>query len=113
MSRGEFLSEFELYVLLALVRVADGAPGAEVRAEIEETSGRSPSIGAVYTTLARLEEKGLVAFRLSEPEPVRGGRARKQYRLTAAGRRALEHSARGLARMLDGSGLKLEPGQGR
>lgn len=103
--RGAYLSEFELYVLLALVRCRGDAPGAEVREEIEERSGRAPSIGAVHTTLGRLEDKGLVTFRVLDPEPVRGGRARKSYRLTAAGKRALEHSARALRRMLDGAGF--------
>jgi DNA-binding PadR family transcriptional regulator len=103
MPRGEYLSEFELYVLLALVRQGGEAPGADVRREIERGSGRQASIGAVHTTLLRLEEKGLVAYRLSAPAPVRGGRARKFYRLTAAGKRALAQSADGLARMLRGA----------
>lgn len=107
MMKGEFLSEFEMYVLLAVVRLGGDAPGAEVRQEIEATSGRSPSIGAVHTTLGRLENKGMVTFTLSDPEPVRGGRARKRYRLTAEGDRALERSAAGLARMLEHSGLRL------
>ena len=113
MTNREFLSEFELYVLLAVMRLGGEVPGAEVRQEIETTSGRSPSIGAVLTTLGRLEDKGMVIFRLSEPEPVRGGRARKRYRLTAAGRRALERSAEGLARMLEGSGIRLGPERAR
>jgi DNA-binding PadR family transcriptional regulator len=107
MTKGEFLSEFELYVLLAVVRLDGAALGAEVRQEIEATSTRSPSIGSVLTTLGRLENKGMVTWTLSEPEPVRGGRARKQYRLTAEGRRTLERSAAGLARMLEHSGLRL------
>jgi DNA-binding PadR family transcriptional regulator len=102
MTRGDYLSEFELYVLLAIVRRGDDAPGAEVRQEIEEASGRSPSIGAVHTTLGRLEEKGLVKYRVLDPEPVRGGRARKAYALTPAGRRAMERSASAMTRMLDG-----------
>jgi DNA-binding PadR family transcriptional regulator len=113
MTKGDFLSEFEMYVLLAVLRRGEEVPGAEVRQEIEAASGRSPSIGAVHTTLGRLEEKGLVNYRLSEPEPVRGGRARKQYRLTPAGQRALERSAAGLAQMLEGTGLRLRPGRAR
>jgi DNA-binding PadR family transcriptional regulator len=103
MAKGDYLAEFELYVLLAIVRNGDEAPGADVRREIEAGSGRRVTIGAVYTTLLRLEEKGLVSFRLSAPEPVRGGRARKHYRLTAAGKRALAQSAAGLSRMMQGA----------
>lgn len=102
MTRGDYLSEFELYVLLAIVRRGSDAPGADVRQEIEESSGRSPSIGAVHTTLGRLEDKGLVKYRILDPEPVRGGRARKAYALTAEGRRALERSAAAMTRMLQG-----------
>lgn len=103
MARGEYLSEFELYVLLAITRSGGEAPGAEVRRSIEAGSGRRVTIGAVHTTLLRLEEKGFVRFRLSAPEPVRGGRARKFYRLTATGERALALSAEGMSRMLNGS----------
>jgi len=103
MPKGEYLAEFELYVLLAIVRLGSEAPGAEVRREIEAVGGRRVSIGAVHTTLLRLEQKGLLGSRLSEPEPVRGGRARKYYRLTAAGKRSLAQSANALSRMLKGA----------
>jgi DNA-binding PadR family transcriptional regulator len=104
MPKGAYLAEFELYVLLAIVRIGAAAPGAEVRREIEAVGGRRVSIGAVHTTLLRLEDKGLLDSHLSEPEPVRGGRARKVYRLTAAGERMLSQSASALSRMLHGAG---------
>jgi PadR family transcriptional regulator, regulatory protein PadR len=57
-------------------------------------------IGAVYATLARLDEKGYVKFRISDPLPIQGGRSRKQVLLTAAGRRALAHSVEMFKRIL-------------
>lgn len=102
MPKGDFVGEFELYVILALAHQGDEAYGVTIRREIEERTGRTVVIGAVYATLARLEEKGLVQFRISDPQPVQGGRARKYFTLTAAGRRALRHSTAMLARMMAG-----------
>jgi DNA-binding PadR family transcriptional regulator len=100
MPKGRYLGEFELYVMAALARLGDDAYGVTVRQEIERRSARPVAIGAVYATLARLADKGLVAFRISDPLPVPGGRARKHARLTPAGRRALRHSTAMLARMI-------------
>lgn len=102
MAKGELLGEFELYVMLALVHLGDDAYGVAIRQEIERRTGREAVIGAVYATLARLEAKDLVRFWMSEPLPVQGGRARKCFRLTAAGDRALTHSTSMLARMMQG-----------
>jgi len=102
MAKGDFVGEFELYVMLALEHLAPEAYGVAVRQEIERRTGRDVAIGAVYATLGRLEDKGLVGFSLSEPQPVQGGRARKHFSLTADGRRALKHSTTMLRRMLDG-----------
>ena len=63
-----------------------------VRREIEERTGRNVSIGAVYATLERLETKGYVSSSMGEPTPERGGRAKRLFRLQAAGRRALQVS---------------------
>jgi DNA-binding PadR family transcriptional regulator len=100
MPKGQYMGEFELYVMAALAHLGQDAYGMSVRREIEARSGRYVAIGAVYATLKRLEEKGLVRFTVSQPLPVPGGRARRHARLTAAGQRALEHSTRMLARML-------------
>jgi DNA-binding PadR family transcriptional regulator len=108
MSKGKFLAEFELYLMLALSRLGDNAYGVSVRQEIEQRTGRPVSIGAVYETLSRLGDKGLVTFRISDPVPVPGGRSRKYFRLTAKGERALRHSASMMFRMMDG--LDLIPG---
>ena len=72
MPKGEFLGEFELYVMGALARIGDDAYGVTVREEIEERCGRTVAIGAVYATLSRLSDKGYVTFRISDPLPVPG-----------------------------------------
>ena len=109
MSTGDFLGEFELYVMLALSRLGDDAYGIAIRQEIETRTRRGVAIGAVYATLSRLESKGLVRHELSEPRPVQGGRARKYFTLTAAGERALTHSTSMLARMMQGWKPGTEP----
>jgi DNA-binding PadR family transcriptional regulator len=100
--KGAFLGEFELYVMLALAHLGPEAYGVIIRQEIARRAGRDVAIGAVYATLARLEAKGLVTHALSDPQPVQGGRARKHFRLTRAGERALAHSASMLTRMMHG-----------
>jgi DNA-binding PadR family transcriptional regulator len=110
MAKGDFVGEFELYVMLALAQLDADAYGVTIRREIEARTGRTIAIGAVYATLARLEEKRLVQFRISEPQPVQGGRARKYFTLTAAGTRAVRHSTAMLARMMAGLSPDLRGG---
>ena len=109
MSKGEFLGEFEQLVLLALIRLADEAYGMAVRREIEDRADRAVSIGAVYATLDRLEEKGLVKSRLGEPSEERGGRAKKCCTITAAGGKALERSQQAVRQMLAGLPARWNP----
>lgn len=113
MTERRSLAEFELYVLLAVARLGEGAYGVTIRREIETQGRRKVSMGAIYATLARLEEKGLVGFRYSEPLPVRGGRSRKLVSLTRGGRVALAGSVTGLQRMMKGLDLSHEPGGAR
>jgi len=77
-------------VLLALLQLGPDAYGATIRREIEERTGRELAISAVYTTLQRLEHKGLVRSRVGEPLPERGGRRRKHFELLPLGARALK-----------------------
>ena len=107
----ESLAEFELFVMLAVARLSE-AYGAAIRREIEERTGRPVSIGAVYATLARLGEKGLLTFRHSDPQPVQGGRARKFCLLTPDGLEALEVATARIARMTDGLDLGSVPVEG-
>ena len=102
MAKGVLLGELELYVMLAVAQLGADAYGVGIRQEIERRTSRDVAIGGVYATLARLEGKGLVRFTLSEAQPVQGGRARKIFRLTPAGARALAHSTAMLARMMHG-----------
>lgn len=107
---GRFLAEFELFVMLAITRLGEDATGASIRHDIEERTGRLVAVGALYATLSRLGEKGLLDFFVSEPQPTRGGRARKHYFLSPAGREATEHSSTMLRRMMSGAGLVAESG---
>ncbi len=102
MSKGKFLAEFELFVMLALARLGNDAYGVSIRREIESRTDRPVSIGAVYATLGRLSDKGLVIHSISLPLPVPGGRSRKYFQLSKQGRRALAHSAGMLTQMMDG-----------
>jgi PadR family transcriptional regulator PadR len=103
------LGELELLVMLALLHLGQDAYGISIRQEIERRSGHDVAIGAVYATLARLEGKRFVTPWLSEPLPIRGGRARKHWKLTGLGERALRNAATSLAGMLEGLGLTPEP----
>src|ERR1700675_3527473 len=79
------LGEFEYLLITAAARLKDGAYGAAIREEIEATTGRKCSIGALYTTLDRLETKGLLKTWMGETTPQRGGRAKRMVRVTAKG----------------------------
>ncbi len=92
MAKGDYLGEFEMVVMLALFRLGERAYGMTIRLEIEERTGRSVSIGAVYTTLRRLQRKGFVSSALGEPSPSRGGRAKKYFTLEPDGLDALQRS---------------------
>jgi len=86
------LGEFEQLVLFALLKLKDDAYGAAIRKEIEQQTGRNVNSGAVYITLERLENRGLVTSRWGEPTGARGGRRRRYYELAAEGAGALHRS---------------------
>ena len=89
-TRDEFLlGTLEQIVLLATMRLGDRAYGMTIRDEIDKRTGRAVSFGAVYVTLQRLEDKGLVSSWVGEPTAERGGRAKRFFRVTADGRQAL------------------------
>jgi PadR family transcriptional regulator, regulatory protein PadR len=79
------LGEFEYLLLAAAVRLGEDAYGAAIRQEIENTTSRRCSIGALYTTLDRLEAKGLITTRMGDATPQRGGRPKRMVRVTANG----------------------------
>ena len=96
------LGELEQLVLLAVLRVGPEAYALSVAEALETHAGRAVMIATVHKTLARLEEKGLVASRLGEPTAVRGGRRRRHYAVTRAGRAAVRESFETLRRMSQG-----------
>jgi DNA-binding PadR family transcriptional regulator len=91
-STRDSLGEFEQIVLLALVRLSDNAYGVPIRHEIEKRTRRTISIGALYSTLDRLEAKSYVSSRFSDPTPERGGRSRRYFKVEPPGLKALQRS---------------------
>ena len=85
------IGELELAVLLCVARNGDDAYGAVIRRDLSARAHRDYAVGAIYVTLQRLEEKGLVTSEMSEPTAVRGGRSKRVYRVTAAGSKALRN----------------------
>src|SRR5690348_7475230 len=105
MKTAESLGDFEQLVLLAVLRLAQDAYGVTVRTEIEQCTGRKTTSGALYTTLDRLEKKGLLKSWFGEPTPQRGGRAKRFFKLTPAGKSALVQAQRAYRRLLVGVDL--------
>jgi len=103
-----YLGEFEQLVLLAVLRLGENAYGVTILDEIRRRTGRQPALGAIYTTLARLERKKLVSYRIGDPLPERGGRRKKLYRLEPRGAEALGRAVEVLTHMIDGLGKKQE-----
>ncbi len=102
MGKGNSLGEFEQLILLALMRIGSNAYGMTIRRELAERIEREVSIGAIYTTLERLERKGFVTSLIGEPTKERGGRAKRYFRICAPGHKALEESWNNVHRMRDG-----------
>jgi DNA-binding PadR family transcriptional regulator len=95
------LGSLELAVLMSVARLGDDAYGLGVRRDVSKLRGHDYSVGAIYTTLARLEEKGLLGSTTTDPLPVRGGRSRRQYQLSPDGRDALRDAERFASRLWD------------
>lgn len=104
---GHWLGEFEQLVLFAVLHLEPDAYGVTVRQAIEDRAGRSVSAGAIYTTLERLEARGLVRSEWGEPTRERGGKRKRFYRLTAEGREALDRSWQAVRAMARGAAQKL------
>ena len=100
------LGELEQIVLLGILRVGEEAYGVPILEVIAREAKRDITLATVYKTLSRLEDKGFVTGTLGDPTPVRGGRRKRYFALTATGRRALRQSVNALRRMTRG----LEPG---
>lgn len=94
--------EFEILVLLAILRLKGGAYGVTIREELESETSRRLTLGTIYKTLGRLEDKGLLASRASEPTAERGGRRKKLYEVTPTGMSAVRDSLADLRRLAAG-----------
>jgi PadR family transcriptional regulator PadR len=102
MAKPDSLGQFEQLVLTAILSLREGAYGVSIHSKVGELAEPRPvSLGAIYVTLDRLEDKGLIASWMSDPTPERGGRAKRCYRLEALGERALQESAVTARRMWD------------
>jgi len=96
------IGNFELMILLALIRLDENAYGVPISKEIEKRSGREVSVASVYAALERLEAKGFVVSEIGEPTPERGGRAKRYFRITARGVREVRDTRRALVNLWDG-----------
>ena len=103
------LGELEQVVLLATLRLGDEGYGVTIQDAIRRATERDLTLGTIHKTLVRLEAKGLVASRIGESAPHRGGRRKRHYAVTADGVRLLRASIRGLRRMAAGLAVGLEP----
>ena len=100
MPRGDSLGQFEQLVLTAVVTLGENAYGITIHKKVQAlASSKAVTLGAIYVTLDRLEDKGYVSSRLSEPTAERGGRAKRCYRIEGAGERALRDSIATARRM--------------
>jgi PadR family transcriptional regulator, regulatory protein PadR len=108
MSR-ESLGHFELLVLLALLRVGEDAYGVPIARAIEQSSGRRVILASVYNTLERLEEKGMIRSTIGQSTPERGGRAKRYFAITVAGRREVGAAKKALTLLWEG--IPLHEGQ--
>jgi len=85
MPKKTYLGEFELMILLTLIRLGDEAYGVPISKELGSIAGREAALGSVYAALDRLEKKGFVISTVGDPTPARGGRAKRYFRVTKAG----------------------------
>jgi DNA-binding PadR family transcriptional regulator len=97
------IGEFEYLILTSASRLGDNAYGASIRSKIENATGRSCSIGALYTTLDRLESKGFVKTWMGDPTPQRGGRSKRLVQVTATGVKVASDFLRAITRISKGA----------
>lgn len=97
-----YIGEFEELVLLAILSQGDNAYGVTIRQALEDATGRSVTVGSLYTTLSRLEQKGLVKSWFGDPTAERGGRAKKHYKVKGSAQvllKGVEAARRRLVRL--------------
>jgi PadR family transcriptional regulator, regulatory protein PadR len=96
------LSNFELMVMLAIIRIGEESYGVSISNEIEATTGSEVLLGSVYDTLARLEQKGLISSVIGEATAERGGRAKRHFRATSKGIRIVRDTQKSLIKLWKG-----------
>jgi DNA-binding PadR family transcriptional regulator len=102
MPKRSYLGEFELMILLALIRLGEDAYGVPISKELRDVTGREVALGSVYAALDRLEKKGFVVSTLGDPTPERGGRAKRYFRVTKTGMREVEATRTALIKLWRG-----------
>ena len=107
----DFLGEFEQMVLLCILRLGEDAYGLAIRNELERVAGRRPSSGSLYTTLDRLERKGLLTSEAGSTDGSRGGRRRRYVRVTAEGHSQLRDARHRLLALWEGLEAGLDRGR--
>jgi len=96
------MGEVEQWVLLAILRLGEGAFALDVLRELDREAGHVVARGSLYKTLERLDAKGLTSWEVEEGSPARGGHPRRRFRVTEAGVEALRESRRRLLHLWDG-----------
>jgi DNA-binding PadR family transcriptional regulator len=102
MAKPRYLGEFELVVMLTIIRLGEDAYGVPISREIKQQTGRDVAFGTVYATLERLQQKGFVCSDLGDATPERGGRAKRYFRATPAGLRTVRETKQNLIRLWQG-----------
>jgi PadR family transcriptional regulator, regulatory protein PadR len=102
MANPNAISNFELMVMLALIRLGDEAYGVPISEQIAVQSGHDVALGSVYAALERLEDRGLVVSSIGDPTPERGGRAKKYFKVTGKGVEVVRDTQQTLTRMWKG-----------
>jgi PadR family transcriptional regulator PadR len=102
MPKRTHLGDVELMVLLAVVRLGDDAYGVPISKELLNLAGREVALGSIYAALDRIEQKGFVTSSIGDPTPERGGRAKRYFRVTPAGIRALRITRTALTKLWSG-----------
>ncbi len=103
-----YLGEFEYAVMLAVLHLDEDAYAVPMRELIEQRTGRPVARGALYTGLDRLESKGCLKSRMGDPTEERGGKARRYYSVTPAGRKAIRATHESLSNLTKGLESLLE-----
>lgn len=111
MARSGYLGEFEQIVLLAVLRLGNNSYGVPIRQEIETRTGRMLTVGALYSALERLEDKGYLTSHYGDPTPERGGRSRRYFKVKPLGLRVLREARDELAAMWEGLDLQVSHGR--